>query len=154
MWREKITADSAINIIKNKRKCIEINLGFLFQLSKWEEFNLKENKLFIFSTNGNISLLGINDYIDVNFNENISSVLVLHNKKLYKICNEAFLISNFIEEKMHNFIEYLKILLNYPNKIETFFYSNGKLQEENFKLKNLLLENNLSEEITKYFSSC
>lgn len=153
MWREKITADSAINIIKNKRKCIEINLGFLFQLSKWEEFNLKENKLFIFSTNGNISLLGINDYIDVNFNENLSSVLFLHNKKLYKIYNEAFLISNFIEEKMHNFIEYLKIHFNYPNKIETFVCSNGMLKEENFKLKNLLLENTSSEEITKYFSS-
>ena len=149
MWKENISRDSAINIIKNKRKCVDINLGFLFQLSKWEEFNnQKENKLFIFNNNGNISLLGINDFIDVIFNEKVSIVIVLHNNKIYKIYNGALMISSTIEEKINNFINFLKIYKNYPSIVESFVYVN----EENIKLKTLL-EYNLLEEIIRYCES-
>jgi hypothetical protein len=155
MWKENITKESAINIIKNKRKCTEINLGFLFQLSKWEEFiNLKENKFFTFNNNYNISLLGINDLIDVFFNEKIFVILVLHNNKLYKIYNGAFITSNFIEEKINNFINFLIIHNDYQNNIESFVCDKKLLLEENFKIKSkILLENNLLEEIIKYFQS-
>jgi hypothetical protein len=37
MWKYKYTKDKAIEKIKEKRKCIDINLGFMVQLEKWEE---------------------------------------------------------------------------------------------------------------------
>ena len=32
MWKFNMDSDSAINFVKEKRKCVDINLGFLFQL--------------------------------------------------------------------------------------------------------------------------
>lgn len=46
IWKLKINKESALKIIKDKRPCVEINLGFLYQLEKWSQFcNMqKENK--------------------------------------------------------------------------------------------------------------
>jgi hypothetical protein len=36
MWKYNNDKDTAISKIKNIRKCVEINLGFMVQLDKWE----------------------------------------------------------------------------------------------------------------------
>ena len=36
MWKYNVDKDTAILKIKNIRKCVEINLGFMVQLDKWE----------------------------------------------------------------------------------------------------------------------
>ena len=38
MWKNNLSRDQAIQFIKEKRPNIEINLGFLVQLDKWESF--------------------------------------------------------------------------------------------------------------------
>lgn len=38
IWKYKLSRDQAINFLKEKRPNIEINLGFLVQLDKWEKF--------------------------------------------------------------------------------------------------------------------
>ena len=42
MWKFNMDSDSAINFIKEKRKCVDINFGFLFQLR-----NFQLNKEFV-----------------------------------------------------------------------------------------------------------
>jgi hypothetical protein len=37
MWKYRINKDNAIKIIKDKRSCIDINLGFIYQLEKLEQ---------------------------------------------------------------------------------------------------------------------
>lgn len=150
MWKKKISRDTAISLIKSQRSCIEINLGFLFQLSKFEGFlNYKENKLFIFKTNGTISLMGINDYFDIIFNEEVYFVLVLHDEKYYKICNGNLKISELIDEKFTNFVDNLNSLMKVYININSFVYKNQTLNEKDFKLRNLL-ESDILEEIRKY----
>ena len=42
MWKFNMDSDSAINFVKEKRKCVDINFGFLFQLR-----NFQLNKEFV-----------------------------------------------------------------------------------------------------------
>ncbi len=53
IWKLKISKESALKIIRDKRPCIEINLGFLYQLEKWsylcdlQNDYYKTNKIFL-----------------------------------------------------------------------------------------------------------
>ena len=46
MWKKKYKYPEAIELIKSKRNCIDINLGFNIQLHKWENYlkSLKKKK--------------------------------------------------------------------------------------------------------------
>ena len=46
MWKNKYKFTDVIQIIKDKRNCVDINLGFNIQLHKWENHlsNIKKNK--------------------------------------------------------------------------------------------------------------
>lgn len=37
MWKYCLTKDQALDLIKKKRSCVEINLGFMFQLDKLQQ---------------------------------------------------------------------------------------------------------------------
>ena len=43
MWKYSYNSETAVSLIKQKRSCVDINLGFLVQLKKWEEY-LKETR--------------------------------------------------------------------------------------------------------------
>lgn len=58
MWKDNLTSLSAIELIKSKRNCIDINLGFNIQLQKWENYLFSSPKeLQIFKLTPNIRLL-------------------------------------------------------------------------------------------------
>jgi len=49
MWKNKYKFDEVIELIKSKRDCVDINLGFNIQLHKWENYLLsmkKKKKIF------------------------------------------------------------------------------------------------------------
>ena len=49
MWKNKFKFDEVIELIKSKRDCVDINLGFNIQLHKWENYLLslkKKKKIF------------------------------------------------------------------------------------------------------------
>ena len=49
MWKNKFKFDEVIKLIKSKRDCVDINLGFNIQLHKWENYLLslkKKKKIF------------------------------------------------------------------------------------------------------------
>ena len=33
-----MSKDEAISYLRSKRECVDINIGFIIQLSKWEDF--------------------------------------------------------------------------------------------------------------------
>ena len=46
MWKKKYKFNDVIELIKSKRDCVDINLGFIIQLHKWENYliSLKKKK--------------------------------------------------------------------------------------------------------------
>jgi protein-tyrosine phosphatase len=49
MWKNKYKFDEVIELIKSKRECVDINLGFNIQLHKWENYLIsmkKKKKIF------------------------------------------------------------------------------------------------------------
>ena len=44
MWKKKLKNTEAIELIKSKRNCVDINLGFNIQLHKWENYLMSLQK--------------------------------------------------------------------------------------------------------------
>ena len=44
MWKQKYKYTEVIDLIKSKRNCVDINLGFNIQLNKWENYLINTNK--------------------------------------------------------------------------------------------------------------
>lgn len=86
MWKQNLTCLSAIELIKSKRKCADINLGFNIQLNKWENFLFSSPKqIQIFKLTPYIRLLEENEIeIDKHFDEDY----------LIKIKNQLFYVNN------------------------------------------------------------
>ena len=47
MWKYRYTFDYTFDYVKSKRPCIDINLGFLSQLKKWEQIIMFKEKSYI-----------------------------------------------------------------------------------------------------------
>ena len=61
MWKKKYNFNEVIDLIKSKRNCVDINLGFNIQLNKWENYLInakKKKKIFdIVKPNQNIVVI-------------------------------------------------------------------------------------------------
>jgi protein-tyrosine phosphatase len=61
MWKRKYNFNEVIDLIKSKRNCVDINLGFNIQLNKWENYLInakKKKKIFdIVKPNQNIVVI-------------------------------------------------------------------------------------------------
>ena len=58
IWKNNLTTEKSIELIKSKRKCVDINLCFTIQLHKWEKYLFASpEKLQIFKLNPIIRLL-------------------------------------------------------------------------------------------------
>ena len=61
MWKKKYNFNEVIELIKSKRNCVDINLGFNIQLNKWENYLInakKKKKIFdIVKPNQNIVVI-------------------------------------------------------------------------------------------------
>ena len=86
MWKDNLTSLSAIELIKSKRNCIDINLGFNIQLQKWENYLFSSPKEFqIFKLTPNIRLL---EEREIDSNKDLKEDYLLKYKyKLFYINN-------------------------------------------------------------------
>ena len=98
MWKQNIKTENAIEFIKSKRKCIDINLGFIIQLQKWENYLFSSpDKIQIFKLSPNIRLLEEKEFENENFNE--SEYLIRLNKKFFYLGNQQkYKNGNLIDE--------------------------------------------------------
>jgi hypothetical protein len=99
MWKEKMTVSRAIELLKSKRPCVDINLGFNIQLQKWENYLFSSPKnIHVFKLNPNIRLLEKEEEKELNIDENY---LVKIQYKLFFINNKYKYnknIANIIEQ--------------------------------------------------------
>ena len=87
MWKQNLKTQNAIDFVKSKRKCVDINLGFIIQLHKWENYLFSTpEKIHIFKLDQNIRLLEEKEFE----NENYSQIehLIRFNRKLFYIKNK------------------------------------------------------------------
>ena len=98
MWKQNIKTENAIEFIKSKRNCIDINLGFIIQLKKWENYLFSSpDKMQIFKLSPNIRLLEEKEFENENFNE--SEYLIRLNKKFFYLGNQQkYKNGNLIDE--------------------------------------------------------
>ena len=83
MWKNNLSVTNAIELLKSKRHCVDINLGFNIQLQKWENYLFSSpKKIHVFKLNPNIRLL--EEEKELNVEENY---LVKIQYKLFYINN-------------------------------------------------------------------
>ena len=88
MWKDNLTTEKAIELIKSKRKCVDINLGFIIQLQKWENYLFSPSeKIQIFKLNPNIRLLEEKEIENENYDND--EYLIRYNYKLFYINNNS-----------------------------------------------------------------
>jgi len=137
MWKENLTCLSAIELIKSKRKCADINLGFNIQLNKWENFLFSSPKqIQIFKLTPYIRLLEENEIeIDKHFDEDYLIKIkyqLFYVNNIHKTCienNENLLPNNMNRKDM--------IFNVYKDKIKEFVKNVVKYDKN-------LLKNDLS----------
>lgn len=141
IWKNNLTTEKSIELIKSKRKCVDINLGFTIQLHKWEKYLFASpEKLQIFKLNPIIRLLEEKE-IENESNNNEGEYLIRYNYNLYyvnnqdskeeKCINEIFDINlndDMIFEKKDSKIQFIKNVLKYDkllnhNKRSIFYYN-------------------------------
>ena len=99
MWKQNIKTENAIEFIKSKRKCIDINLGFIIQLHKWENYLFSsKDKIQIIKLNTNIRLLEEKEYENENINEN--EYLIRFNQKIFYLGNQQNYKNSHLKEEI------------------------------------------------------
>ena len=97
IWKNSMTTEKAIELIKSKRDCVDINLGFIIQLHKWENYLFSPpEKLQIFKLNPNIRLLEEKEIENENYNED--EYLIRYNYNLFYTNNQNSKKENLINE--------------------------------------------------------
>ena len=142
IWKQKLKTEEAIELIKSKRNCVDINLGFTIQLHKWENYLFSPpEKIQIFKLNPNIRLLEEKEIDNENFNN--EEYLIRYNYKLFYInniqnCEKRNLINeisninlneNIVFEDKDHKVEFIKNVLKYDNQLKNeqisiFYYKN------------------------------
>ena len=135
MWKQNIKTENAIEFIKSKRKCIDINLGFIIQLHKWENYLFSStDKIQIIKLNTNIRLLEEKEYENENINEN--EYLIRFNQKIFYLGNQQHYKNSHLKEEIKEI---------YRNNYNTFNEDNDKCKfiYNVIKYDKLLLKNNI-----------
>ena len=87
MWKQNLRTENAIAIVKSQRNSVDINLGFIIQLHKWENYLFSPpEKIQIFKLSESIRLLEEKEFENENYNE--IEHLMRFNKKLFYIRND------------------------------------------------------------------
>lgn len=138
MWKYSLTVDQAILTIKEKRKCIDINIGFIVQLGKWEELLKfgKELKIFKFDFNGNLMLIDLAE-TDKNeiLNNTFSLLFVVKDNKLFKLVNTDQPQQD--TTKVEKFVKILQTYDNYPTHQESIYLNCNLNNDFTFCLDNI-----------------
>ena len=89
MWKFKYPFEYAYNLVKSKRPCVDINIGFLSQLKKWEESLISKHKDQLYSVSLDKSFkVYFNGVIKFNDFKDSNIVVFMVNNILYKIIFE------------------------------------------------------------------
>ena len=152
MWKQNLKTENAIELVKSKRNCVDINLGFTIQLHKWENYLFSPaEKIQIFKLNPNIRLLEEKEIENENFNND--EYLIRYNYKLFYVNNKENIENEKIINEISNInlhediafenkkIEFIRNVIKYDKllKVEqvSIFYfkniSNSNLIIENIK---------------------
>ena len=135
MWKQNLKVENAIEFMKSKRKCVDINLGFIIQLHKWGNylFSQKE-KIQIFKLSPNIRLLEEKEFENENYND--FEYLIRFNQKLFFLGNKNNSKNGNIIDDIHK--------LNLEN-CNTFNEANEKIKfiYNVIKYDKLLLKNDI-----------
>ena len=135
MWKQNLRTENAIEFVKSKRKCVDINLGFIIQLHKWENYLFSPpEKIHIFKLGQSIRLLEEKEYENENYSE--TEHLIRFNKKLYFVRNRGNLKNGNLNDELS------KINLKNCN---TFNENNDKIKfiSNVIKYDKLLLNNDV-----------
>ena len=90
MWKQNLRTEKAIEFVKSKRNCVDINLGFIIQLHKWENYLFSPpEKIHIFKLSKNTRLLEEKEFENENYKE--IEHLMRFNRKLFYIRNNKSL---------------------------------------------------------------
>ena len=137
MWKENLKTENAIDLVKSKRNCVDINLGFIIQLHKWENYLFSSiEKIQIFKLNPNIRLLEEKEIENEIFNKD--EYLIRYNNKLFYVNNKDDSENEKIINEISNInlneditfedkkIEFIKNVIKYDkllkNKSVSLFY--------------------------------
>jgi protein-tyrosine phosphatase len=165
MWKQNLRTENAIEYVKSHRKCVDINLGFIIQLHKWENYLFSPpEKIHIFKLCKNIRLLDEKEYENENYSE--IEHLIRFNRKLFYIKNnrssehgklldeinklnvencDTFNENNDKIKFICNVIKYDKLLLN--NDIDSLVEINyNDLSNNRFSFEDLIKINNAVEQ--------
>ena len=108
MWKNNISKDKGISMVKEKRNCVDINFGFMIQLSKWEKYlDKKINDKVVFKLDKEITLIEEKDIEKLGCDINLGKkFLIRFNGKLFLIEGNCSSQLNDDEEKnIKNFID-------------------------------------------------
>ena len=117
MWKNNISRDEGINLVKNKRNCVDINFGFMIQLSKWEKF-LKGtiDDRIIFKLDKDISLVEEKNIEMLNYNISLGEKFLIRYKgKLFFI--EGNNGKNFNDDEENNIKNFINNVIKYDKNI-------------------------------------
>lgn len=139
IWKLQISKEAALKFIKEKRPCVEINLGFLYQLEKWSKFCEDKNKLLNKKVKFSIkksSVVKHENYLVCNSNSNDNSDNGISPKEENGIEEDCFFFHSKIRvieltNLKENYIKVIRIT-NYLNKEN----ENQYLKKENNDDKN------------------
>jgi protein-tyrosine phosphatase len=107
MWKYNLKTENAIELVKSKRNCVDINLGFIIQLHKWENYLFSPvEKMQIFKLNTNIRLLEEKEIENENFSND--EYLLRYNYKIFYVFNN----DNPRKERIINDISYINLKEN------------------------------------------
>ena len=160
MWKDNLTTEKAIELIKSKRKCVDINLGFIIQLQKWENYLFSPTeKIQIFKLNSNIRLLEEKEIENENFNND--EFLIRYNHKLFYINNNSNtkgdnsineikninITDNIIFDEKDGKKEFITNVIKY----DKLLLKNEKISLFEVKYKNIINKDSLEEILKKDF---
>ena len=159
MWKQNLKTENAIELVKSKRNCVDINLGFTIQLHKWENylFSPAEKKQ-IFKLNPNIRLLEEKEIENENFNND--EYLIRYNYKLFYVNNKENIENEKIINEISNInlhediafenkkIEFIRNVIKYDKllkdeQVSIFYFKN--ISNSNLIIENIKNDTHLKE---------
>ena len=138
MWKYNLSLNDSIDKIREKRKCIDINIGFILQLKKWEELLKygKEYKIYKFGNNGNLSLLDLKDFNGIYFNTGFLCLVLVKDNIIYNFIDKEK--EELFKDKIEKFISVLKYLDNYNYYVKSLSFDSFSTNKNTFTIEDLL----------------
>ena len=160
IWKQNLKTEKAIELIKSKRKCVDINLGFTIQLHKWENYLFSPaEKIQIFKLNPNIRLLEEKEIENENYDND--EYLIRYNYKLFYINNNSdtkgdnsineIKIINIAEDVLFNEKNDKKEFIINVIKYDKLLFKNEQIPLFEIKNKNILNKESLEDILKNTF---